>query len=178
MKKIATYSRFIKYSVCFLTGWILILLCSFKNGDEFRRDKLTLMVFISPTCPISQYYCYDLNKIQDSLGLSVVGVIPQASYVKKSEISAFYKNYKPEFPVSVDKKNQYVRKYNPDITPEFYLIRNDTLLYRGAFNDKFLDIGKKKSVVQNHYIYKAVYSIENNLPYEKRTQPVGCIIPK
>ncbi|MFN8237711.1 MAG: hypothetical protein U0T77_06035 [Chitinophagales bacterium] len=157
---------------------ILLLLCSFRKEDEIRKDKLTLVVFISPTCPICQYYCYDLNKIQDSIGLSVVGIIPVNSYVKKSEITAFYKNYKPEFPLFMDKKNRYVKKYDPDITPEFYLVRNDSVLYRGAFNDKFLDIGKKKTVVQHHYIYEAIYSLERKLPYEIRTQPAGCIIPK
>lgn len=172
------FNRFLCNRKFYGIGLVFILLCSFRKGDEIKRDKLTLLVFISPTCPICQYYCYDLNKIQDSIGISVVGVIPKSSLVKKNEVAAFYKNYKPGFPIFIDKMNQYMRKYDPDITPEFYLIRNDSVLYRGAFNDKFLDIAKKKSVVQNHYVYKAIYSIEHQLPYENRTQPAGCIIPK
>jgi hypothetical protein len=177
LKKI-TIKSLLNYSKFFFAGCLLVALCSFKNKGIINRDKLTLLVFISPTCPICQYYCYDLNKIKDSAGLSVVGIIPKSSFVKKSEISAFYKNYKPEFPIFMDKMNRYVKKYDPDITPEFYLLRNDSVLYRGAFNDKFLDIAKKKSVVQNQYVYKAIYSIERLLPYEHRTQPAGCIIPK
>ncbi len=159
---------------------IYILCTSFvfcKQSNLINKDELTLLVIISPTCPICQYYVADINKIQDSLNIPVLAILPKNCMANKSELTEFENNFAPKFKIIKDNKNHLLKKYKPEITPEFFLIRNDSILYQGAFNDKFLDIGNKKSVVQKYYLSDAINGINNNLFYDKKTKAVGCIIP-
>ncbi|MFN8262540.1 MAG: hypothetical protein U0T07_03360 [Chitinophagales bacterium] len=167
-----------------IKNWLIygLLLCSiscvaFSNKHtNTNKDKLSIVIFFSPTCPICQYYTTDINKIIDSLSIPVTVIIPKKSILSKKEIAQYYKNYNPHFVLQYDKRNKKVHKYRATITPEFYLLRNDTILYQGAFNDKFIDIGKKKSVIQNHYLFDAIYALNNNLLFVQKTEAVGCFI--
>lgn len=137
---------------------------------------MNLIVFFSPTCPICKYYTNSINNIVDSLKINVTVFVPKKSILSRNEITQYFYTYKPHFKLQYDKRNKMVRKFHPIVTPEFYLIRNDSVLYKGAFDDKFIELGKKKSVIQHHYLLDAINGIKNNLHYIKETIATGCFI--
>lgn len=149
------------------------------DKEIFSGNKLTLLVFLSPECPLSKNYSVVLQKIADDFeqAVNVVGIIP-GSTVSKKEMQAFTAKYKLSFPLLIDKKMVTVKAVSATITPEVVLMdSHGTQLYRGAIDDWAVDLGKKKNKASNEYLRLAIEQTISGMPVStKMVQPVGCLI--
>lgn len=142
-------------------------------------DSLTVWVFLAVDCPISQKYMSELRRM-DSLyataKLRVRGVIP--GKVNQEEVKTFVKEYAIKFPVQIDRDFTSVRKFHATITPEAVLVNQQgQILYQGAIDNWFFDLGKYRQRVTEHYLQDAIdAAMQGNVPAIKKTEAVGCII--
>src|SRR6188768_828984 len=94
-----------------------------------KKVTVTVVVFISPDCPISQKYLGELNNIADQHApskLLILGFIP--GKIGKGELQKFKEEYNIHFDIYNDRDYEWVKKLNGNITPEAYVFDNLGLL--------------------------------------------------
>jgi hypothetical protein len=64
------------------------------------------------------------------------------------------------------------------VTPEAVVIDNNkNRIYSGKIDNRFEDIGKRRTIITEQYLQDAIDAIlHNKLPAIERTEPVGCIL--
>lgn len=144
-----------------------------------HTDSLTVWVFLAVDCPISQKYISELRRIDSVYAtrkLRVRGIIP--GKINSKEVKTFVEEYAIKFPVLIDRDFTHVRKFHATITPEAILVdRQGQVLYQGAIDNWFFDLGKYRQRVTEHYLQDAIDStMQGNTPVVRKTEAVGCII--
>jgi hypothetical protein len=142
-------------------------------------DSLTVWVFLAVDCPISQKYISELRRIDSVYAthkLRVRGIIP--GKVNPNEVKTFVDEYAIKFPVSIDRDFTDVRRFHATITPEAILVgRRGQVLYQGAIDNWFFDLGKYRQRVTEHYLQDAIdEALQGKTPAVRKTEAVGCII--
>ncbi|MBT1710932.1 redoxin domain-containing protein [Fulvivirgaceae bacterium PWU5] len=142
-------------------------------------DSLTVWVFLAVDCPISQKYISELRRM-DSVytahKLRVRGIVP--GKINPNEVKTFVDEYAIKFPVSIDRDFTDVRRFHATITPEAILVdRQGQILYQGAIDNWFFDLGKYRQRVTEHYLQDAIdAALQGKTPTVRKTEAVGCII--
>jgi thiol-disulfide isomerase/thioredoxin len=150
----------------------------FKKLTE--RSDIKVIIFYSPDCPICQSYVVKLNSLCNTYqanGFSFFSAFPGTLY-SDQEIGAFYKKYKFKPEQINDPKKILANKLKATVTPQVFVIaENGTVLYSGAIDDQYVDIGKKRSAVSKNYLKDVLNAIvsKKTLPFTN-TYPIGCII--
>jgi hypothetical protein len=155
---------------------LLIILAATHQSTLSIDNKLNIVFFISPTCPISQIKTFDVNNIVINRKINTIGVIPKNMISSRKEIRKYKRNYKPEFKIKYDRKNTYYNIFRPIVVPEVFLIRENIILYSGAIDNEYEDIGKKNKITDKLYLEEAINGSMTNTIFQKRIEPVGCII--
>lgn len=108
--------------------------------------------------------------------LRVRGIVP--GKVNPNEVKTFVEEYAIKFPVSIDRDFTDVRRFQATITPEAILIdRQGQVLYQGAIDNWFFDLGKYRQRVTEHYLQDAIdAALHGKTPIIRKTEAVGCII--
>jgi hypothetical protein len=153
-----------------------------KNVQHTVRattDSLTVWVFLAVDCPISQKYISELRRMDSVYAtrkLRVRGVIP--GKVNPEEVRTFVQEYAIKFPVQIDRDFTRVRKFHATITPEAVLVnQHEQVLYQGAIDNWFFDLGKYRQRVTEHYLQNAIdAAMQGKTPNIQKTEAVGCII--
>ena len=146
----------------------------------FTKNKASILVFMSPDCPISQKYTLTLREIAakyKSQNIPVYLIFPGTYYTKKT-IKEFTKTYLLDFPVLLDDKLKVTKLLQASITPEVFLFDDaGRVLYSGRIDNWFESLGKSRFVITERDLLLAV---ESYLKGEKivvtKTKSVGCII--
>lgn len=145
-----------------------------------HAEKISVVVFLSVDCPISQKYMGVLNDFakQYSSQLSIEGVIPGT--VSKKALREFKKEYQPAFPLNTDPTYTRAVDLKAGITPEAFLFdRQGTLQYQGAIDNWFYDLGSYRQQTTENYLKDAIDAIlKDATPTVRKTNAVGCIIQK
>ena len=142
-------------------------------------DSLTVWVFLAVDCPISQKYISELRRMDSvyaSQKLRVRGIVP--GKVNPTEVKTFVEEYAIKFPVSIDGDFTRVRQFHATITPESILVDHQgQVLYQGAIDNWFFDLGKYRQRVTEHYLQDAIdAALQGKIPAVRKTEAVGCII--
>ena len=142
------------------------------------RVKGSVFVFLSTECPICQQYVPELNRLaKQSADRSIpfFGVVSDPVQLR-SDVAAFQKAYRVEFPILFDESGDIARTLRPTHTPEAFLIDGqDRVLYRGRIDDLYPKIGQRQLTATSHELASAVDSICNGSSISaSRTEPVGC----
>jgi thiol-disulfide isomerase/thioredoxin len=149
------------------------------NAGILQQNKWTLLVFLSPECPLSKNYAVVIQQLATDFQnqIQVVGIIPGATFSKK-EIRQFASKYKLSFPLVIDEKMATVKAVEATVTPEVVLMTNKaSLIYRGAIDDWAVDLGKKRTKASREYLRDAIKQTQEGIPVtQKINQPVGCLI--
>jgi peroxiredoxin len=149
-----------------------------------QTDSLSVVAFLSTTCPICQNQTWHLRKLQEKYKnqpIRFTAVFPGVEEAKMPELIAFINKYQLGLKLVADPDYQLTGEMKAAITPTLYLVEDNTqkVLYRGKLNNSFESVGKKRQVVTEHYLADA---IEARLSGKKimitETKPVGCIIEK
>lgn len=143
-----------------------------------RETKAVVIVFLSTQCPISNGYLPQLNDWAISYwrrGVRMYGVISDPA-VTRTEASAHRDEYHIQFPVLFDGSGELRLALQPTHTPHaFVLNRNGRVLYRGAIDDRYVALGRKKEEAERLFVKDAIdAAIEGRSPLIGRTTPVGC----
>jgi len=148
-------------------------------GKEIGAGKPALFIFLSPECPLCQNYSLVLNRLYGEYGkrISFYGIIPGKTYDTKT-ISSFAKKYKIAFPLYIDRVLKLSRYLQATATPEVILLNNRSeLLYKGAIDDWFADLGKQRSRATMNFLRDALDRQLGGEPVAlKRTKAIGCYI--
>jgi hypothetical protein len=94
-----------------------------------------------------------------------------------SLVQSFRATFRIPFPVILD--DDMHRRLNATVTPEVFVIQNDSVLYHGRIDDSFVRVGKRRAHVKNRELRNALERILHGEQVEVSHVPaVGCIIEK
>lgn len=145
------------------------------DGDA----QFFVFVFIDPNCPISQKYIPRVNSLADEYDLSVYGVQPNPG-IDNAEIIKFKEDYEFRFPVINDTNQKLTYYLNASVTPEVFLLDNSgTIIYSGAIDNWFFDLGRYRKAATIHYLKEALDSNYGTLfSVNNKTKAIGCLIQR
>lgn len=173
-----------------MRGVLFILLCLVavsvysQHHQEATSEKKSpeVVIFMAVDCPITQKYMTSIKEIASQFvdkHVSVTGYFP-AGLSKKQE-SAFRAEYQiPKFIKLVDdKKHVWTEKLNAKVTPEAFVLNNDQVVYRGAIDNWFYELGRYRLEITDHYLIDAVNAILEGKKQEvSETEAIGCFIQR
>jgi len=138
-------------------------------------------VFLSATCPISNSYIQELNRLSVSLppAVQLFGVVSD-SIVSRQEAKRHFHEFEARFPILFDSSRLLYEVLQPTHLPEaFVLDASGTITYRGAIDNAYGSVGRRRSNVEHHYLADAINAmVSNKAPTLETTKPIGCIFPR
>lgn len=143
-----------------------------------NEKGICVIVFLSPTCPLSQKYTLTLNELAKSFADTVrfFGVFAEAK-PEPSEYAAFKTKYHIRFPLLLDSKKTLVRNLSATVTPEAFVISKGNVIYHGAIDDWAISLGKMRYSASTNFLESAIHAaIADKIPVTSYQNPVGCYI--
>lgn len=139
------------------------------------------LVFITPDCPIANYYQPTLRKLGEEFAdrgvpLFMIHSDPDVTadaaqrHVEKFEIAA---------PVILDHAQSIARRVDAKITPEAIIVdRAGKILYRGRIDNFYEALGRKRRAATEHDFHDALAAVADGRPVANPvTKALGCHIP-
>ncbi len=143
--------------------------------------EVRAFVFLSTTCPIANSYTATLNRLAEGLPKNVrlFGVIADP-FVTHREAVQHFQEYSVSFPILFDGSGLLAEQLKPTHVPEaFVLDRDSQLVYRGAIDNAYESIGRRRANVKHHFLRDALQAVASGKSVTKsQTEPVGCVFPK
>ena len=157
----------------------------FITGEHDLSEILEIheavaLIFLDPECPNCQKYGATFRALDSAFSsqqVALIGVFPFSSH-KKESIQRFVTDYNFQFPQVLDSDNNWVKATGVNTTPEAVLVTKEgNILYRGAVNNWFYDLGQYRRQVTEHYLVNAVHAFLNHKPVKtSETEAIGCLI--
>ncbi|MBL8815535.1 MAG: redoxin domain-containing protein [Planctomyces sp.] len=145
------------------------------------RECVRVFVFLSTTCPIANSYLQELDRLNESLpaGVELYGVVSDPFVTRQKAVSHFAL-MKVKVTVLFDGSGLLSKALKPTHVPEAFVIdRRNQLAYRGAIDNAYVTIGRRRTRVEQHYLNDAVRAAVANQPVLiPSTKPVGCQFPE
>lgn len=149
--------------------------------EGIRKAKATVFVLLAPECPISQLCTQELNALAAKYSGQILlyGVFP-GNYYTAAELLAFRDAYKISFPLLMDTGYTITDRLYGSITPQAFVISNyERVLYSGAVDNSFKELGKKSALTTMHYLADALAAIEKDMPVKTTsTKAIGCLLER
>lgn len=171
-----------RFALLLLCGALLVIgIHRFTNGDETVASGVTVYVFLSEDCPISQSATLALNALHRECAagkIKFVGVFANASSTEET-ITRFKQKYEMQFTSTFDNDNRLMRSLGAKVTPEAFIVDNSSqrILYKGRIDDSFAALGQRRQVVTSHELQEALAALTNGHAIAvKETKAVGCFI--
>jgi len=156
---------------------LLLLLMTLINGLSMAQVQVAF--FLSPSCMICRYYAIEMRELHtlySAQGIEFTGYAV-GPILTDSAVVAFRDEYK--IPFSVMRDDAKHRVLNATITPEVFVIQNDSILYHGRIDDNFIRVGKRRAHVKNRELRNALECVlQGQKPEVSYVPAVGCIIEK
>ena len=148
---------------------------------EVASSRAIALVFITPDCPIANYYQPTLRRLGDEFAergipLYLIHSDPDLTvdaakrHVAKFEIAA---------PVILDHDQSIARRLDAKITPEAFIVdRAGQILYRGRIDNFYEALGRKRRAATEHNLRDALAAVAEKRPVATPvTKALGCHIP-
>lgn len=165
------------------TWWDLKL--SASHGEKLALSEITgqeglLVFFMDPDCPVTQKYGQTIRGFyQSSLSqnISVAAVYPIVN-ADSAEINSFANSYRYPFPHLIDARLALTKAMGASITPEVFLLSpKGKILYQGAIDNWFYELGRYRRVITRHFLKNALKSyLDGQEIAVKQTEAIGCMI--
>jgi peroxiredoxin len=148
--------------------------------SELKNNKGSVLVFLSPECPICQKYTLTINQIEKAYlaqGIKFYGIVPGKNF-KNKVINKFAKDYGLTMPILLDPDYVLTKSVGATVTPEVMLFNPQAAVqYDGKVDNWFEDIGSRRTVITEFYLKDALNGLISGTDIKvKRTNPVGCFI--
>lgn len=139
-----------------------------------------ILLFMDPDCPVTQKYgatIRELNQSYQEKGVGIAAVYPVVN-ADPDKIRTFAEEYQFPFNHLLDPKLEFTKAIGASITPEVFLLDIEgNILYQGAIDNWFYELGRYRRVITEHYLKDALqaYLADKPIP-TKKTEAVGCMI--
>ena len=145
-----------------------------------QGQTATVYLFLSPHCPISNYYLPVLNRFYETYqgyGIEFVGIV-SSQIASQEEIEAHRQRYAVRFPIVCDSQNKLSRQWGATNTPQAIVVDdNQSIIYSGRIDDLYADIGQKRLYATQYELDEVLKSLATGgIITVSHTQPVGCMI--
>jgi thiol-disulfide isomerase/thioredoxin len=142
--------------------------------------KVSVLVMISPECPLCQSYSRTLNLLYNkykSQDVKFYGVVPGKTFEKEA-VQQYIEQYRIAFPVWFDPNLIFTRNVGASKTPEVFVYNNKfELQYSGRIDNWAFEPGKKRKVITEHNLDETLQSLlAGKMIKIKRTEAIGCYI--
>ena len=139
---------------------------------------LTVFVFTTSDCPISNRYAPELQRLAAKYGDNAKFVLV---YPAASDTPQVISEHKKKFGYTIDHVRDADRKLlkrtGVTVTPEVALMSGDEMLYRGRIDDRYVELGRERAKPTTHDLEDALKAAIAGRPITvKQTQAVGCIL--
>ena len=141
---------------------------------------MTVLIFVSTECPISNRYAPEITRLYHEFAAR--GVRFQLVYPNPLDTEAAVAKHLEEYGypqiAQRDPNHALVKKAGVTITPEAAIFdARQRLVYRGRIDDRFVELGRERSVPAHHDLRNALTaSLSGRRVTPSRTQAVGCFI--
>lgn len=169
-----SYIPEIKISLIDLKGTI-------HNIEQNEQKHIRAFVFLSTECPISNGYINLLNSLYAksiTLGNTVeyFGVVSDPT-VSRIQASKHFAEFNANFPILFDASGILALTLKPSHIPEaFVLDRDGKLVYRGAIDNSWEAIGRRRLKGEKEFLTDAItLASSGKSVVVAETTPVGCL---
>lgn len=149
--------------------------------DQNDAREVRAFVFLSTTCPVANSSLASLSRLAEGLAEDVrlFGVIADP-FVTHREATRHFHEHNVSFPVLFDGSGLLVGQLKPTHVPEAFVFDRDSrLVYRGAIDNAYQSIGRRRTNVEHHYLRDAIQAAANGADVTTpQTEPVGCLFPR
>jgi hypothetical protein len=96
----------------------------------------------------------------------------------KKEIKEFNSIYKLATPFINDKNFKLTKQFNATVTPEVFLLSSTGgILYHGAIDNWYYQLGKNRINITEHYLEDAMLeALQEKAITKPYAEPIGCFI--
>jgi len=163
-----------------------LVVVNFSQGqqaaDSVETGSVRVVFFMAVDCPITQKYMNtikEISKMYAEKSVQFVGYFPAG--ITKREAVAFRDEYKIPEVISLldDTNHEWTNRLNATVTPEVFVLIDNTVSYHGAIDNWFYELGRNRRAVTEHYLINA---IDNSLAGKKvkvgETKAIGCFIQR
>lgn len=158
--------------------WLLLLIVLISFAAK-AQTRFTVYVFFGENCPICQYHTLTLNNLTNEYkekGVEIIGIFPNPES-DSTAIEEFRQKYKIQFALQKDTGRQLMKHFDASITPQVFVVANDSVFYKGCIDDRFASLGKRKTTPVIPYLENAITALLKGEAIEvKETKAVGCFI--
>jgi hypothetical protein len=148
-----------------------------QNDKQVHRA----FVFLSTTCPISNTSLQELNRIHNAVpkGVELYGVLSDLNTTRR-KASTHFSEYQTSFPVLFDGSQLLREALQPTHVPEAVVLSPaGEIIYRGAIDNAYAALGRRRSKVDQHYLEDAISSVSTGRKVlVSQVPPIGCVMPK
>ena len=141
--------------------------------------RVRAFVFLSTECPVSNGYVPTLNALRTEFAdrLDFFGVVADPA-VTRTAAAKHFAEYKAAFPVLFDASGLLATALKPSHVPQaFVLDRDGRLAYRGAIDNAWEAIGRRRPKAEKTYLADAIAAaVDGKAVAVAETTPVGCVI--
>lgn len=141
---------------------------------------LTVLIFISTDCPVSNRYAPEIARLHDEFTRR--GVHFRLVYPNPLDVDAAIQQHLDEYGLphvaERDPAHTLVRLAGATITPEAAVFdAQGKIVYRGRIDDRFVELGRERPAATVHDLRNALSALvaKRAIP-RARTQAVGCYI--
>ena len=147
---------------------------------QVADHQATVVVFITPECPISNGYVPVLKQMKsEGAGNSFkwMVVYPQAVTLEKVKVHA--KEYELGGGVYRDESGDLARQLAVSMVPEaVVLTKEGKVAYRGRIDDRYTKRGGAARQPRQHDLKEAMAAVSaGKMPAKSYIQPIGCPLP-
>jgi peroxiredoxin len=148
---------------------------------DFGEAKFVIVIFMGTECPIGNAYIPSLNELSKKYAdkrVKVIGINSILSDTSKA-VDKHIAEFKIQFPVLVDKKQQAVELFGARRTPEvFVLDQRRNVRYHGRVDDRFGYIYKREESRRQELLEALNELLAGKSVSVSETAPVGCLITR
>ena len=139
---------------------------------------LTVYVFTTTDCPISNRYAPEIQRIAARVESKARFVLV---YPVPSDTPEMIQAHKKKFASSIesvrDADQKLVKLTGATVTPEVAVMRGSQLLYRGRIDARYVELGKERAAPTTRDLDDALTAVIAGKPVAiKETRAVGCIL--
>ncbi len=147
---------------------------------DAKEQKVLVLAFLGCECPLAGQYAETLRTIAEKQGkdVAVWGIFANQQDAL-SEMAAFAKDHRIEYPLLKDAGNVVADQLKATRTPEIVVLDQQRIVrYQGRIDDQFT-YGKARPKAEHDYLGDAIAALlAGKNPEISHAEPVGCLIGK
>ena len=160
---------------------------AFRTADGVGFDttvwctqRASVIVFLSPECPLCQNYALTIRQLQDTFASQQVrffGVIADERFTNKTVLS-FQQQFGMNIPLVRDSLKLLTHRFGATVTPEAFLLdAKGEIRYSGRIDNWMYEVGRKRTLVTEHDLDYAIRALLTDAKFKSHhTQAIGCFI--